>query len=56
MKTIKAIIIGLIVGTFIGMLLSPDPGPGLELVRIFVVILSIVLTWLINCIWQVKNV
>lgn len=56
MRTIKVIIIGLIVGTFIGMLISPDPGPGLELGRIFVVILTIVLTWLINCIWQVKNV
>lgn len=47
MRIITVIVIGLIVGTFMGMILIPDKGPGLELGRIFVGIITIVLTWLI---------
>ncbi|MEH7238982.1 hypothetical protein [Bacillus sp. JJ1562] len=46
MRTITVIIIGLIVGIFMGMILIPDKGPGLELGRVFVVIITVV-AWLI---------
>lgn len=47
MRKIKAIIISIIVGTFVGLLLIPDHGPGLEVGRIFGIIITILLTWLI---------
>jgi protein-S-isoprenylcysteine O-methyltransferase Ste14 len=46
-KKIKVMLISILVGTFIGMLLIPDQGPGLEVARVLGILIVILLTWLL---------